>query len=82
MVLQLSMIVLLGLGLLLATVTTDYLAARWVDARGINRAHIAALHEAVAMTAGFTVFTFTRSAWMILPCVLGAWLGSFLAGGK
>jgi len=72
---------LLWFGLFAATAFTDWLAAKWVDsASKWTRAHLSAVHEAVGFLAGFTVFTWTQSVWTIVPCVIGAWFGSFWAG--
>lgn len=75
------MIALVWLGLFVATALTDWLSARWVDTLSAShRAHLSAIHEAVGFLAGFTVFTWTKSIWTIVPCVAGAWVGSWLAG--
>ena len=72
---------LIWLALFAATAATDFLAARWVDARSAwTRAGISAVHEAVGFVTGFTVFTWTQDIWMVVPCACGAWLGSYFAG--
>lgn len=73
--------VLIWLGLFGATAVTDWLSARWVDAATPKqRAALSAVHEAVGFLAGFTVFAVYRDLWMAVPCVLGAWVGSYFAG--
>jgi hypothetical protein len=70
-------------GLFAATAFVDWLSARWVDARTrTRRANISAIHEATSLVAGFTVFALYQDPWMIVPCVAGAWAGSWLAGVK
>lgn len=72
---------LIWLGLFAASVLLDWLAAKWTDTLSrVRRAHISAIHEAVGFAAGFTVFTWTQSVWTIIPCVLGSWVGSYVAG--
>jgi len=74
-------VALLWLGLFAATAVTDWLSAKWVDSVGRRRrAFISAVHEAIGLIAGFSIYTWTHDAWMIVPCVLGAWTGSYLAG--
>ena len=71
----------IALGLFVATAATDWLSARWTDAATpTQRAWLSAVHEAVGMLAGFTVFAVFRDLWMAVPCVLGAWVGSRFAG--
>ncbi|SRR6266496_272995 len=75
------MMILIWLGLFVATALTDYLSAKWVDSGSPKRrAHISAIHEAVGFAAGFTVYAWQHDIWMILPCVAGAWVGSYFAG--
>lgn len=75
------MIVLIWLALFAATALTDWLSAKWVDSGSpLRRANISAIHEAVGFLAGFTVYTWTHDVWTIIPCVIGAWFGSWLAG--
>src|SRR5258706_1689913 len=75
------MIVLIWLGLFAATAITDWLSAKWVDSVSrVRRAHISAIHEAIGLIAGFSIYTWTHDAWMIIPCVIGAWFGSYYAG--
>lgn len=72
---------LLWAGLLAGTAATDYLAARWVDAATAQkRALFSATHEAVGFLAGFAVFTAYQDLTLAIPCILGAYLGSLLAG--
>jgi len=72
---------LLWLLLLAGTAATDYLAARWVDATTApRRAMFSAVHEAVGFAAGFAVFTAYQDITLAIPCILGAYLGSLLAG--
>lgn len=72
---------LLWLFLLAGTAATDYLAARWVDATTARRrALFSATHEAVGFLAGFAVYTAYKDLTLAIPCVLGAALGSYLAG--
>ena len=71
------------LALFAATALADWLAAKWADApTRVRRANISAVHELVTLIAGFTVFAVFKEASMIVPCVAGAWIGSFLAGVK
>ena len=64
-----------------ATALTDYLSARWVDAPNARmRAALSAVHEAVGLVAGFTIFAVYRDWSMIVPCVIGAAVGSYFAG--
>ena len=75
------MTILIWLSLFAASVGLDWLAAKWTDSLSrIKRAHISAIHEAVGFLAGFTVYTWTQSVWTIIPCVLGSWVGSYIAG--
>ena len=75
------MIVLIWIGLFAATAVTDYLSAKWVDSGSpIRRANISALHETIGLVSGFTVYAWRDDVWLVIPCVLGAWVGSFLAG--
>ena len=72
---------LLWIGLFGSTAVTDWLSARWADTTSrIRRAHLSAVHEAVGFIAGFTIYLWTQSIWTIIPCVLGAWFGSYFAG--
>jgi len=72
---------LVWLGLATATALTDYLSAKWVDATsGKVRALLSAVHEAVGLVAGFTIFTVYHDWSMIVPCVVGAAVGSYFAG--
>jgi hypothetical protein len=72
---------LVWIGLASATAATDYLSARWVDASSARaRAALSAVHEAVGLVAGFTIFALYRDWSMIVPCVLGAAIGSYWAG--
>lgn len=69
------------LALFAAAAASDWLAARWADASTRwRRANISAVHEAVGLVAGFTVFAVYQELMMIVPCVVGAWVGSFVAG--
>jgi len=73
--------IFLWLGLFVGTALTDWLSAKWADSTNvIRRANISAIHEAVGFFAGFFVYTVTKDFWLIVPCVAGAWLGSYLAG--
>lgn len=75
------MIVLIWVGLFAITAVCDWISAKWVDSMTpLRRAHLSAVHEALGFAAGFTVYTWTRSIWTIIPCIAGAWLGSYLAG--
>lgn len=71
----------LWIALLASTAVTDYLAARWVDAvTARRRAVLSGIHEAVGFLAGFAVFTAYKDITLAIPCILGAALGSYLAG--
>ena len=72
---------IIWLGLFGATAATDWLATRWTDAATPKqRAWLASVHEAVGVVAGFTVYTIYKSLWMAVPCIIGAWIGSFYGG--
>lgn len=72
---------LIWLGLFAAALLSDLLAAKWTDApTRLYRANISAVHEALNITAGFTIFALYQDPWMLVPCVAGAWCGSFVAG--
>jgi len=71
---------LLWIGLFAATALTDWLGAKWTDSFSrLSRAHLSAIHEGVGFLAGFTIYTWTQSVWTIIPCVIGAWFGSYWA---
>jgi len=73
--------VLLWIGLFAATALTDWLSAKWIDSASLSRrANISAIHEAVGILSGFTIYAWQHDALMIIPCVAGAWVGSYLAG--
>lgn len=73
--------VLLWIGLFLASAFEDWLSAKWVDSTNrFNRAHISAIHETIGLVAGFSIYAYTGNFWMIIPCVLGSWFGSYWAG--
>jgi hypothetical protein len=72
---------LLWLALFSATAVLDWLSARWTDAPSrVKRAHYSALHEAVGYLAGFATYTLFKDITLAVPCILGAWLGSYLGG--
>ena len=72
---------LIWLGLFAATATTDWLEAKWVDTSSrFRRANLSMIHEALGFVAGFVVYTWTQDIWTIIPCLAGAWFGSWLAG--
>lgn len=72
---------LIWVALFAATAVMDLLAAKWSDSlTKLHRANISAVHEAVGFLAGFTVYNWTHSVWTIIPCIAGAWVGSWWAG--
>lgn len=75
--------ILLWIGLFAATALTDWLAVKWVDSTNrIRRANLSAIEEAIGLIAGFSIYALTQDFWMIIPCILGSWFGSYWAGAE
>jgi len=66
-----------------ATVTADWLWAKWAIACRDHRAALSSVYSAGIVACGaFTVVEYTIDHWLIIPAAAGGALGTFIAVRK